>query len=250
MRIFQVDEQAFPFSATGLRGRTGLVGTGGKLETDCLLAAYSRGIFPWYPHGWPVMWFSPAPRLILRPEAVHISHSMRALIRKKQYRVSVDLAFSEVIGQCQLILRDGQPGTWIHNEVVEAFTRLHLLGLVHSVEVWEAGNLVGGLYGLAIGRMFCGESMFSIKANTSKLALVALCYELVRRGFLWVDCQQDTDHLKSMGAGLFSRKAFDQMLVENRLYPIIGETWVRPPAEFTLDQPFSVLKAGSDPFAN
>jgi leucyl/phenylalanyl-tRNA--protein transferase len=250
MRVFHVDDQAFPFSASRTRSRTGLVGSGGNLETGCLLAAYSRGIFPWYPEGWPVMWFSPAPRLMLRPEAVRISHSMRSLIRKGQYRVSFDLAFSEVIGRCRRIPRNGQTDTWIHKEVVEAFTRLHELGLAHCTEVWEGSEPVGGLYGLAIGRMFCGESMFSIKPNTSKLALVALCSELVQRGFHWIDCQQDTEHLKSMGASLYSRKAFDNILEENRQYPIIGESWARPAHVFSLEQIVFENKAGDGPAAN
>ena len=186
----------------------GLVAVGGDLCAERLVAAYRHGVFPWPVDDLPVLWFSPNPRLLLVPSRVHVSRSLRKLIKKGLWRVSFDTCFERVITRCATIPRKREQGTWIRADIVQAYCRLHDLGLAHSVEVWNEARLVGGLYGVAIGAAFFGESMFAEQANASKVALVELAHRLSRYGYLLIDCQIVTNHLRTMGARPWHRAAF------------------------------------------
>ncbi|HDZ09814.1 leucyl/phenylalanyl-tRNA--protein transferase [Pseudohongiella sp.] len=189
----------------------GLLAAGGDLRPDRLLAAYARGIFPWYDDDSPILWWSPDPRMVLPPDAVHVSRSLAKLIRQDRYRITMDTAFADVIGHCAG-LRADREGTWITEEMQAAYRELHRLGHAHSVEVWQADRLVGGLYGIAMGKLFFGESMFSLAASTSKIAFVALARQLQQWEFALIDCQMPTDHLQSLGACEMSRAEFQDVL--------------------------------------
>ena len=200
-------EPAFPPVETGLADPDGLLAAGGKLSPDWLVTAYSQGIFPWFEMGQPVLWWSPDPRLVLYPEHVKISRSMRKLIRKQPYLITMDTNFAAVIYSCKSE-RDSAAGTWITDEMQAAYIQLHELGLAHSIEVWDGSAIVGGLYGVALGKVFFGESMFSRQANASKIALIALALQLQRWQFGLIDCQVSSQHLLSMGAEEISRHNF------------------------------------------
>ncbi len=200
-------EPAFPPVETGLADPDGLLAAGGKLSPDWLVKAYSQGIFPWFEMGQPVLWWSPDPRLVLYPEHVKISRSMRKLIRKQPYLITMDTNFAAVIYSCKSE-RDSAAGTWITDEMQAAYIQLHELGLAHSIEVWDGSAIVGGLYGVALGKVFFGESMFSRQANASKIALIALALQLQRWQFGLIDCQVSSQHLLSMGAEEISRHNF------------------------------------------
>ncbi len=199
--------ETFPDPALALRDPDGLLAAGGDLSLARLLAAYERGIFPWYEQGQPVLWWSPDPRAVLRPARIHVSRSLRRRLRRVGFRVSFDRAFDDVLAACAAP-RPGQQGTWITPAVASAFTELHRRGWAHSVEVWSGDRLVGGLYGLAMGRVFFGESMFSVETDASKAAMLALCRELERRGFALLDCQVVSAHLMRMGAEAMPRREF------------------------------------------
>lgn len=206
----------------------GLLQIGGEVNFDSILVAYSNGIFPWYGIDDPIMWFCPIPRLILFPDQFHVSKSLRALLRKSSWTYSIDVDFHGVMLQCKHIERKGQRGTWIQGDIQNVFSSLHEAGLAHSVEIWdEHGTLIGGLYGLAVGKMFCGESMFSKKSGSSKIALQLLCIELIKRNFGFIDCQQETPHLQSLGAQAISLEQFTTLLQENQKWPVVGESWFR-----------------------
>ncbi len=190
----------FPHVAQALKEPNGLLAGGGDLSPQRLLAAYRRGIFPWYSAGEPILWWSPDPRMVLFPGALRITRSLAKTLRNADYRVTLDSAFAQVIAACAATPRPGQNGTWITREMQQAYLRLHALGYAHSVETWRGGQLVGGLYGVAIGRAFCGESMFSHVTDASKIALAHLCRFLAERGFGIIDCQMETAHLTSLGA--------------------------------------------------
>ncbi|MGH1471249.1 MAG: leucyl/phenylalanyl-tRNA--protein transferase [Cellvibrionaceae bacterium] len=202
----------FPSIENAFVDPNGLLAAGGDLSPQRLVEAYCRGIFPWYEDNQPILWWSPDPRLILAPDEIHISKSMAKILRKGQFRVTADLAFKEVICACSNIKRERQHGTWIINEMVEAYTNLHDLGHAHSIEVWKDSKLVGGLYGVAVGAAFFGESMFSDVSNASKIALISLSNYLSNRGYQVIDCQMETAHLKSMGAEVVSRIDFKSIL--------------------------------------
>lgn len=202
------DAEGFPAVETALRRPNGLLAAGGDLSPERLVAAYSRGIFPWFSAGEPILWWSPDPRLVLRPEQFRLTRSLRKRVRSAGWRISCDTAFLAVISACARTPRPGQDGTWIVPEMVAAYTRLHRIGVAHSIEVWEGARLVGGLYGLAIGCMFFGESMFSHASDASKAALWALCARLQRWGWPLIDCQQETAHLLSLGAQAMPRAEF------------------------------------------
>ncbi len=204
----------FPPIESALGDPNGLLAAGGDLTSRRLVEAYRRGIFPWYEEGQPILWWSPDPRLILLPENIHISKSMTKVIRKGVFTVTADTAFEDVICSCSDIPRDGQSGTWIIDDMIEAYIELHNLGYAHSIEVWEDKTLVGGLYGIAIGAAFFGESMFSKVANASKMALISLSAHLVSKQYQLIDCQMETEHLKSMGAKVISRKQFQSLLTK------------------------------------
>jgi leucyl/phenylalanyl-tRNA---protein transferase len=205
--------EAFPPARAIHPTADGLVALGGDLSPQTLLEAYRKGIFPWEGDD-PVPWFSPDPRCILRPGDFHRSRSMRKLDRRGAFRVTADLRFREVMRSCASIHRPGQRGTWISDRMVEAYDTLYAMGIGHSVEVWEGDRIVGGLYGLAIGRAFFGESMFSQASNASKFALMRLCRTLDRWGFHFVDCQQHTPHLESLGAVTVPRLDYLDLLDE------------------------------------
>lgn len=201
----------FPDVSLALRDPDGLLAIGGDLSPARLVAAYSQGIFPWYSDGQPILWWSPDPRTVLRPEALRISRSLRKTLRRGQFRISLDTRFAEVLDACAAPRADGA-GTWITAEMKAAYLRLHELGIAHSVECWEAERLVGGLYGLALGRVFFGESMFARVSDASKVAFVHLVRQLQRWDFTLIDCQVDSDHLRSLGAAPIDRAAFTARL--------------------------------------
>ena len=185
----------------------GLLAMGGDLTAERLLDAYRHGIFPWFNPGEPILWRSPDPRMVLFPDEIRMTRSLAKRLRKGDFEIRVDTAFSEVMQACAAP-RPGAGGTWISDDMVVAYARLHQKGYAHSVEVWHQDALVGGLYGVAIGRMFYGESMFSRMPDASKVALVRLCQQLQRWGFGMIDCQMETPHLVSMGARPIVRGAF------------------------------------------
>lgn len=187
----------------------GLVAIGGELTTEQLLLAYHNGIFPWYSEGEPICWFSPAPRCVLFPEKIVISKSMQKILREKQFRITYDQCFERVIQACADQPRPRQTGSgWLLPELQEAFTRLHALGYVHSIEAWRGDELVGGLYGMQLGKIFCGESMFSRVPNASKAAFITFTQKFRKEGGVLIDCQQDTPHLRSLGAEVIGREEF------------------------------------------
>jgi leucyl/phenylalanyl-tRNA---protein transferase len=189
----------FPPVHRALDEPNGLLAAGGGLGVSRLLEAYSRGIFPWFSEGDPVLWWCPDPRMVLLPEQIHVSKSLKRRLRRSDYEVSLDRAFSDVLQACAAPRRD-DGGTWLVPSMMRAYTRLHETGLAHSVEVWMHGELAGGLYGVALGRMFYGESMFTRRSDGSKIAIVALAAQLARWGYPLIDCQMRTAHLASLGA--------------------------------------------------
>ena len=211
MPVFRLTKELI-FPVPELAEEDGLLAVGGDLSKDRLLLAYSMGIFPWYSDDSPVLWWSPDPRLILIPEELKVSRSLRQVIKKGVFAVTMDTAFGEVIRSCAEMRRGGQQGTWITEEMIEAYIRLHRAGYAHSIESWHDDELVGGLYGIALGKAFFGESMFAKKSSASKVALVALAEYLRRLDFSFIDCQVTTEHLKSLGAREIRRKKFLQML--------------------------------------
>ncbi len=200
------DDVIFPDPTDAEDG--GLLGVGGDLRPERLLLAYASGIFPWYNEGQPILWFSPDPRCVLEPAELHVGRSLRKTLRKSAYRVSLDTAFDEVIQACKDTPRPGQEGTWITRDMEEAYCHLHRMGHAHSVEVWSGDELVGGLYGVALGGLFAGESMFSRASDASKTGLVWLVNQLKRWGFGLVDAQIRTETLAKMGAVEIDRVAY------------------------------------------
>jgi len=197
----------------------GIVAIGGQPDPNTLILSYTAGIFPWSNQDDPLLWWYTYPRLILYPSQVKVSKSMKQLIKKKTYRCTINTAFDQVITACQQIARKDQEGTWLFDTLKESMITLHHQGYTHSVEVWEGDELVGGLYGVSIGKIFCGESMFAHKSNTSKLALIYLCELLADLGFTLVDCQQETDHLVSMGAESVGGGTYMDLIRENAFEP-------------------------------
>lgn len=204
------DELGFP--PPHLSTEEGLLAIGGDLRPERLILAYRSGIFPWYTDGDPILWWSPDPRLILIPDQIKISRSLRKTIRQKKYQITMDTSFRQVITSCAKTLRRGTPGTWITPEMQTAYCTLFDLGYAHSIETWHEDVLVGGLYGVALGPCFFGESMFSTMSDASKVALVYLSEFLHQKDFNFIDCQLPTDHLISMGASVVSREDFISML--------------------------------------
>lgn len=219
---------AFPPPSEALTEPNGLLAAGGDLTPARLLAAYSQGIFPWYEEGQPILWWSPDPRAVLWPSELKISRSLRRSVAKRGFELRVNTAFERVVAACAEPRRYGA-GTWITSEMAAAYARLHGLGWAHSFETWADGALVGGLYGVAIGRVFFGESMFSRATDASKLALVHLVRQLERWRFGLIDCQMRTAHLASFGAREIPRDAFSRQLEQLVNYP-------DEPAIWTLDR--------------
>lgn len=207
MPVFRIPrEHVFP--RPDLAEPDGLLGVGGDLHPRRLAMAYAAGIFPWYSEGQPILWFSPDPRFVLRTDALYVGRSLRKRVRRGDYRITMDQAFPDVIERCQQRARPGQRGTWITGEMKAAYTRLHDLGMAHSVEAWQGDALVGGLYGVALGRLFCGESMFATAPDASKVAFVWLVRQLEAWGFPLVDSQVHTAHLERFGAVHVPRKDY------------------------------------------
>ena len=193
----------------------GILGVGGDLNPERLLLAYQFGIFPWYSEGEPIMWWSPNPRFVLVPGEVVVSKSMRPYFNQDKFKLTADQAFEEVIRNCQKVKRKDQMGTWITEDMVEAYIQLHQLGYAHSLEVWENNTLVGGLYGISLGKVFYGESMFSSTNNASKYAFISLCRKLEELGFWIIDCQQHNKHLESLGGKFMDGKGFHRLMQKN-----------------------------------
>lgn len=207
MAIYRLsDELIFPDPS--LAENEGLLAVGGDLRLDRILLAYSMGIFPWYSEGQPLLWWSPDPRSILTPTEVHISKSLRRKLKGQEFGVRFDTRFEDVIRNCSRAKRDGQDGTWITEEMITAYCALHESGFAHSVETYYGEELVGGLYGISLGKAFFGESMFSHRSDASKIALVMLSKLAAGLGLDFIDCQLPTDHLSSMGAVEISREEY------------------------------------------
>jgi leucyl/phenylalanyl-tRNA--protein transferase len=223
MPVFELARKKV-FPSPELAEKDGLLAVGGDLSRDRLLLAYSMGIFPWYSEDSPILWWAPDPRLVLFPEEFRLSRSLRQTIRKGIYTVTFDTAFLDVIRNCARVRRR-EKGTWITDEMVEAYCGLHKAGVAHSVESWSNGELAGGLYGVALGRAFFGESMFTLKKDASKVAFERLVRTLIDRHFLLIDCQMTTQHLLSLGAREISRSVFMRMLKQALEKPIPPGRW-------------------------
>jgi leucyl/phenylalanyl-tRNA--protein transferase len=207
-------DNAFPPVETALAEPNGLLAVGGDLSPARLLQAYRHGIFPWYGEDQPILWWSPDPRMVLFPAELKVSRSLAKRLRKPDYEVRFDTAFREVVTACATVPRPGQDGTWITQEMMAAYCKLHELGHAHSVETWMDGQLAGGIYGVALGRMFYGESMFHHVTDASKIALVHLMRHLGQSGFAMMDCQMKTQHLASLGGREIPRTEFSRRLAE------------------------------------
>lgn len=197
--VFQLSEE-LEFPDPVLAEESGLLAVGGDLRPERIILAYQNGIFPWYSEGRPILWWCPSPRLVLEPASLHVGRSLRKTMRKAPYRITADTAFDQVIDACAQTPRPDLGGTWITDDMREAYLRLHALGVAHSIEAWEGEELVGGLYGLSLGTAFFGESMFARKPDASKIAFVTLVEQLRAWDFGFVDCQVVTDHLVRFGA--------------------------------------------------
>ena len=219
MPVYRIPRDDFVFPDPSLAEPSGLLGVGGDLRPERLMLAYANGIFPWYSEGQPILWFSPDPRCVLAPGRLHIGRSLKKVLRKGRYQVTLDTAFERVIDACKHTPRPGQTGTWITAEMRQAYCTLHALGHAHSVEVWLDDQLVGGLYGVAIGGFFAGESMFSSASDASKTGLVWLVRQLNKWGFGIIDAQIRTDTLERMGATEINRMEYLESL----------KTWVLKP---------------------
>jgi leucyl/phenylalanyl-tRNA---protein transferase len=214
-----------PFPDPEQTGQQGLVAIGGELSTDMLISAYAQGIFPWFSETDPIMWWSPDPRMVLLPKGLKVSKSLRAAIKNKDFYVRFDTQFEKVIQSCAEVKREGQQGTWITDEMIGAYTILHNMGIAHSVEVYQKGSLVGGLYGIALGKVFFGESMFHLKRDASKIALFYLCNYLVNNDYILIDAQQSTPHLASLGATTLARRSFLALLKKAVTLPSEYAKW-------------------------
>lgn len=229
MPPFLLDNSNYIFPHPYLADRDGFLAMGGDLAPERLLSAYQSGIFPWYNDNTPLLWFATHPRLVLFPDKLKVSKSMKQLIRRNTFEVTIDTAFNEVIEHCAKQRRQNQDGTWITSALKDSFLTLHEMGYAHSVEVWESAELVGGLYGMALGKVFYGESMFALKSNASKYGFISLVKLLQEHSFELVDCQQDTAHLRSFGAELISKEDFHNRLKQNALnenYPHKWTNWI------------------------
>jgi leucyl/phenylalanyl-tRNA--protein transferase len=201
-----------PFPPVDQADEYGMLAIGGDLSVNRLITAYKNGIFPWYNPDEPIIWYAPSERMVLFPEDLKISKSMRQVLRKELFKVTFNQNFKDVIHHCKTISRKGQNGTWITDEMEQAYLKLHQLGIAKSVEVWQNEKLVGGLYGVDLGHIFCGESMFSLVSNASKTAFIYLVKQLKKQHYTLLDCQVYNDHLASLGAKEIPRKTFMEYL--------------------------------------
>ncbi|MBF0102691.1 MAG: leucyl/phenylalanyl-tRNA--protein transferase [Desulfobacterales bacterium] len=225
MPIFQLTSQLV-FPNPSLADRNGLLAIGGDLTPKRLLLAYQHGIFPWYSDEEPILWWSPNPRLVLFLNEFHASRSLKKLIRKQPFHITLDKAFQDVIQSCADVRIENHEGTWIIPDMTHAYCQLHKLGFAHSVEVWDQNaNLVGGIYGVSLGRSFFGESMFTRVSNASKVALYVLVDYLKQKSFDFIDCQVKTSHLMRFGAREISRNQFLNLLAESLKFPSYKGLW-------------------------
>lgn len=216
MPVFWLNDTDFSFPHPSLaEPGGGLLAVGGDLQPERLLQAYSNGIFPWFEEGGYFYWYAPDPRCVLFPGEMSVHKSMRSIFNQQRFRYTLDTCFEQVITACAEASRDGQRGTWISEAFVQGYTEMHYAGLAHSVEVWDQDQLVGGLYGLSLGKIFFGESMFSRASNASKAGFITLVRALQKTGFQLIDCQQDTEHLLSLGARNIRRELFLEHLAQN-----------------------------------
>lgn len=217
-------EQAFPGLESALAEPNGLLAVGGCLSPRRLVNAYRHGVFPWFSPGEPILWWSPNPRLVLFPEHLHISGSLRKTLRRQTFQLSIDQAFERVIDACAAP-RSQQPGTWITEDMRHAYLQLHHLGIAHSVESWLDGQLIGGLYGIAIGKVFFGESMFYRATDASKVAMAHLATKLLEWDYRLIDCQVSSNHLLSLGAQEMPRREFAKRLQDWCRQTASGAAW-------------------------
>lgn len=215
MPVFRIPKEHF-FPNPRLAEPNGLLGVAGDLHPDRLILAYCSGIFPWYSEGQPILWFSPDPRFVLDPKELHVPRSLKQTIRKQIYRITMDTAFSRVIEHCSKVKREGQFGTWITQEMKDAYQNLHERGIAHSIEAWNGDELVGGLYGVCIGNLFAGESMFSKQSDASKVAFVYAVHQMIQWGIELIDSQVYTHHLERFGA-----KEIDRAEYLERIHPLV-----------------------------
>ncbi len=206
--------QKLEFPPVETADEEGLLAIGGDLSAERLLLAYKSGIFPWYNEDEPICWWCPDPRFVLFPKELKVSKSMQTVLNNGTFRFTVNKAFDKVIANCKSITRKGQDGTWIHPEVIAAYTKLHQLGFATSAEAWKDGELAGGLYGVLLGKVFFGESMFSKQSNASKFAFINFVRHLQKQGIVLIDCQIYTSHLESLGAKMIDRKLFCESLAK------------------------------------
>lgn len=211
--MFLIGQELF-FPSVEQSDEDGLLAIGGDLSPERLLLAYKSGIFPWYNEDEPICWWSPDPRFVLYPHKLKVSKSMQTVLNNGTFRFTINRAFEEVIKNCKTVTRKEQEGTWISPEVQKAYTQLHTLGYAHSAEAWQNGELVGGLYGIRLGKIFFGESMFSRTSNASKFAFIHYVKQLQKEGIQLIDCQVYTDHLKSLGAIMIERTKFIGLLTK------------------------------------
>lgn len=224
MTVYRLGEQIL-FPSPDEAEPDGLLAIGGDLSPDRLLCAYAEGIFPWYEDGLPILWHSPDPRMVLKPHELRVSRSLAKRGRQEPYRLSLDSAFPQVIASCARTPRPGQRGTWITSEMTEAYIALHELGFAHSAEAWLDDELVGGLYGVSLGRSFFGESMFALASDASKLCFAQLVRQLVAWDFDLIDCQVHTEHLEHFGATEWPRASFLTALEESLIHDTRRGTW-------------------------
>ena len=224
----EIHKSIFPDVELALTEPDGLLAVGGDLSVERLIAAYQQGIFPWYSEGQPILWWSPDPRMVLEPKDIKVSRSLAKTIRKQEFKITFDKSFREVITACsESRLEKGQiqDETWILDEMIEAYVQLHEQGYAHSVECWQDEKLVGGLYGISIGKVFFGESMFSRVSDASKIAFVSLAKQLEKWDFNLIDCQVYTSHLESLGASMISRQQFISLLQKNTIHSFENKKW-------------------------
>ncbi|MCB9568269.1 MAG: leucyl/phenylalanyl-tRNA--protein transferase [Myxococcales bacterium] len=230
MAVFLLsDELVFPDPR--LADEDGLLAVGGDVGPDRLLLAYTHGIFPWSSEGEPILWWCPAPRMVLFLDELKVARSLRKAIRRRPFRLTIDRAFTRVLEGCAETPRPGQDGTWLHPALKAGMSALHRRGIAHSVEAWDGDELVGGLYGLALGSVFCGESMFARRTDASKIAFVALVEQLGAWGFTMIDCQQPTEHLRRFGAREIALEDFLGRLGEGLRRPWKIGPWSFDPAD-------------------
>ncbi len=228
MPVFWLSDKDITFPHPGLANEDGILAVGGDLSKERLLESYRYGIFPWYNPGDPILWWSPDPRFVLFPKDLKVSKSMRPYFNQKKFTVTYDQQFEAVMTACMKQRRRGQSGgSWISEEMIEGYVALHKAGYAHSVEVWKDGELAGGLYGVSLGKIFFGESMFMYVSNASKFGFITLVRKLTELGFVMIDCQQRTPHLESLGAKYIPRTTFVGYMERNHLEESLVGDWER-----------------------